>query len=139
MGTESFLASKWEGNPSAAWRRRILSTTIKNLETGTETFFAASCRCTLLKSIGVARGASTLQKRSTPTARVRSQPPKKVSVPIAWVGSVASGGRKNVSVPIYWCGEGYGVGTAGLGTPSAAALVNEADRALYQSKQFGRN
>jgi diguanylate cyclase (GGDEF)-like protein len=32
-----------------------------------------------------------------------------------------------------------GVGTAGRGTPSAAALVDQADRALYQSKQSGRN
>ncbi|MFI5459224.1 MAG: diguanylate cyclase [Isosphaerales bacterium] len=32
-----------------------------------------------------------------------------------------------------------GVGTAGPGTPSAAALVEQADRALYQSKQAGRN
>jgi diguanylate cyclase (GGDEF)-like protein len=32
-----------------------------------------------------------------------------------------------------------GVGTAGHGTTSAAALVDQADRALYQSKQSGRN
>ncbi len=32
-----------------------------------------------------------------------------------------------------------GVGTAGKGTPSAAALVEQADRAMYQSKQAGRN
>ena len=32
-----------------------------------------------------------------------------------------------------------GVGTAGPGTPSAAALVDQADRAMYQSKQAGRN
>ncbi len=32
-----------------------------------------------------------------------------------------------------------GVGTAGPGTPSAAALVEQADRALYHSKQAGRN
>jgi diguanylate cyclase (GGDEF)-like protein len=32
-----------------------------------------------------------------------------------------------------------GVGTAGKGTPSADALVDQADRAMYQSKQAGRN
>jgi len=32
-----------------------------------------------------------------------------------------------------------GVGTARRGTPSAAALVEQADRAMYQSKQAGRN
>jgi len=32
-----------------------------------------------------------------------------------------------------------GVGTAGPGTPSAAALVDQADRAMYHSKQSGRN
>jgi diguanylate cyclase (GGDEF)-like protein len=32
-----------------------------------------------------------------------------------------------------------GVGTAGKGTPSAAALVDQADCAMYQSKQAGRN
>jgi two-component system cell cycle response regulator len=32
-----------------------------------------------------------------------------------------------------------GVGTAGPGTPSPAALVDQADRAMYQSKQAGRN
>jgi diguanylate cyclase (GGDEF)-like protein len=32
-----------------------------------------------------------------------------------------------------------GVGTAGNGTSSAAALVDQADRAMYQSKQAGRN
>jgi len=32
-----------------------------------------------------------------------------------------------------------GVGTAVPGTPSAAALVEQADRAMYQSKQAGRN
>jgi len=32
-----------------------------------------------------------------------------------------------------------GVGTAGPGTPSAAVLVDQADRAMYQSKQAGRN
>ena len=32
-----------------------------------------------------------------------------------------------------------GVATAGPATPDAAALVDQADRALYQSKQAGRN
>jgi len=32
-----------------------------------------------------------------------------------------------------------GVGTVGPATPNAAALVDQADRALYQSKQAGRN
>jgi two-component system cell cycle response regulator len=32
-----------------------------------------------------------------------------------------------------------GVGTTGLETPDAAALVDQADQALYQSKQAGRN
>ena len=32
-----------------------------------------------------------------------------------------------------------GVATTGHSTPNAAALVDQADRALYQSKQAGRN